>query len=66
MKNSYSLKSMCFIHCNAIYYFIATLLKSWYDVSLERVEATIFNPDFKVATHSTVTSNQIFKRFAMK
>ena len=45
---------------------MTTLLRILFDVTIERFEAVIFNPTFKVSTHSTDTENQIFKRSDMK
>ena len=62
-QTSHSLQSLCFVPCNAIFYFIATLLRICLDVIVEQVETVIFYPTFRVSTRSTDIENQIFKRW---
>ena len=61
--------------CNAIYYFIAALLRIRFSVPLKRDESAVCNPAFKVSplglkiavsSRCTDTENRIFKRGAMK
>ena len=58
-----------------MYYFIATPLSIWFNVTVEQVQTDISNPTFKIVTlgleiagsiRSTGTQNRIFKRGAMK
>ena len=57
-------KDFKFFKC--ILFFIITLLRIWFDVTVERVKTAIFNPTFKVSTRSTGTENRIYKKGAMK
>ena len=43
-QTSHSLQSLCFIPCNAIYYFITPLLNIWLLMPVARVGSCIFNP----------------------
>ena len=64
-----------FLRLTSILFFIASLLKIRFSVPVERVESATSNPrvgslkvglKIAVSTRSTVTSNQILKRVAIK
>ena len=59
-QTSLSLQSLCFVPCNAIYYFISPLLKIRFSVPVERGETRCYNP--RVSPRSTGAKNRTFNR----